>query len=414
MYTDEYLLDYLKALQNKYGKIQSQLLDKEPGAPTRKCYVSRFGSFKNACELIGYTDLIPGKLTFEEAQTKLNKYNSHLDLLKFVHSRQKCTVQCRDCGAIFKVYLHNVLTKKSESTFGCTVCNGRAIQQQLVEKLNKNNLTYISADNSNSRITVECNICHTKFEQFRSNLINPKFICPHCSKKIRQKTQLSKCEFYSINTQRYLERSNHIDNLISSDSLLWYYCLGFLFADGHFDVQHNRINLTLHIKDLDSIKTLAQILKIDYKLDEKKNIASIDFCYKNLNELVTKYSISNRKTYEPCNLNYLVDKALIAFLIGFIDGDGSIGYRAEDKTKNKITIKLHKSWAKNLDYLITNTYKYFVDCSNIKIPKVCYSSYNNSTYVSISFGNKQVLSGLKKFIIDNNIPAMKRKWNKII
>lgn len=56
-------------------------------------------------------------------------------------------------------------------------------------------------------------------------------------------------------------------------------------------------------------------------------------------------------------------------------------------------------------------YNYF----NIdRIPKASLVTYKNGRqYSNIVFGNKEVICGLKKFIINNNLFYLKRKWDLI-
>ena len=55
-YSDQQLIDGLNYLLNKYGKIQTKLIDKDKNVPNRKAYIRRFGSVQKACEYIGYKD----------------------------------------------------------------------------------------------------------------------------------------------------------------------------------------------------------------------------------------------------------------------------------------------------------------------------------------------------------------------
>ena len=124
-------------------------------------------------------------------------------------------------------------------------------------------------------------------------------------------------------------------------------------------------------------------------------------------ELINKYKISDRKTYKPCDISSITGDKFIYFLIGFIDGDGCIGFRS-DSNAPRIVIKLHNSWKDNLEYMSNSLYSYFGLLSAPKANVIC-----NNKYATITWGNQKILFGLKNFIISNNIKVMNRKWNKI-
>lgn len=123
IYTDEYLLEKLKELWKKYGKIQTKLIDNEPNFPTRKCYVRAFGSLENAYKLIGYNDYKKHKFTIEDAQKTLDERNGHFNLLTFNGMRNKCYIQCRECGDIFETVPDSLLRNKTNEHYGCENCN---------------------------------------------------------------------------------------------------------------------------------------------------------------------------------------------------------------------------------------------------------------------------------------------------
>jgi hypothetical protein len=53
-YTNQFLLDSLKALLDRKGKVSVALIDRDPGMPHSRIYASRFGSMYEVYRLIGY------------------------------------------------------------------------------------------------------------------------------------------------------------------------------------------------------------------------------------------------------------------------------------------------------------------------------------------------------------------------
>lgn len=124
-YSKEYLVEKLKWLLDKYGKIQTKLIDEEPDFPNRKSYIRVFGSIENACKAIGYDEYQKHKFDIIDAQRILDERNGHFVLLNFSGMRNKCLMQCKDCDAIDYIVPDSVLRGKTEEHFGCKVCNSK-------------------------------------------------------------------------------------------------------------------------------------------------------------------------------------------------------------------------------------------------------------------------------------------------
>lgn len=404
MYDRDFLIDKLKELWDKYGKIQTKLIDKEPNFPTRTCFVREFGSIENACRLIGY-DYKKSNFTLQDAQKVLDKRNGHFDILEFSKMREHAKLKCRECNHVFLASPDSLLRNKTEEYFGCPNCN----HFRFIKKIEENNLKYISEDKETKKILVQCKICNSEFEGYVGNITNQKFLCQFCSQENRRNVILNKPRVFGKTTVKHQQFIEKIKIIINNNDLKWFYFLGLLMSDGHFDINANRISLWLNKKDKQIIKDISVFL--GSKVKYTNNVVGIDFCLDNelFNILIDKYNINNTKTYTPCNISSLKQEYLIAFIIGFIDGDGHIRYRTDSKTP-VIVIKLHKSWAENLEFLSKHLYAYF---NILKYPKNCFVQQKQGTYASVSFGNQIVIKGLYDFIKKNNIPCLKRKWNKI-
>ena len=185
----------LKWLLDKYGVIQTQLIDKEPNFPNRKAYIRVFGSIEKACETIGYYKYKKGTFDINDAQKILNRRNGNFDLLEFYGMREKNLTRCRTCGYEWDVSTDSLLRNNTLS-YGCPNCNN----QDFLNKIKNNNLTLIKYL-GNSKYQVECNYCHTVFEGYSGHLSDPKFNCQYCPSK--QKNM-------KINTHKYLYHKNTV------------------------------------------------------------------------------------------------------------------------------------------------------------------------------------------------------------
>src|SRR5271157_3202496 len=129
-----------------------------------------------------------------------------------------------------------------------------------------------------------------------------------------------------------------------------YYWVGLLMADGCI-WENIRILLGLQIRDEEHIKKFCNF--ISSNITHRKiatNGKFHDYCctsrYDKINIpiIASKFNLKSRKTYNPPNELYIKDDNLfLAFLIGYIDGDGSICYNKKANT-NELSVECHGSW----------------------------------------------------------------------
>ena len=354
-YNEENLKLALINLLNKYGEITTTLIDKEKNFPTRKVFKRVFGSLENACKAIGYMDYKINKFTITEAQKYLDQRNGQFILLSFNGVRAKNKTLCRKCNYIWEVSTDSL---------------------------------------------------------YRNNTFTNR--CPNCFKiyqKNKQKRKQQKIKYIQEQKPIYKRNKKLLDSCLNED-LNFYYFLGVLFSDGNFDLISKRIILSQSGENSEILFKLAKYY--DLKINrEEPNKYYINFVAKEFfDTIINKYNVSNKKTYYPCDIANIKKEFMLAFIVGFVDGDGHIGKRTDSKSL-KINIKLYKNWANNLNIMSKELYNYF----NIdKFPKVCFIKdkiTKENKYATITWGNQKVLFGLYKFIIDNNLIYMNRKWDKI-
>lgn len=233
------------------------------------------------------------------------------------------------------------------------------------------------------------------------NMLEFKRNCPNCNNIIiyKSKESLYMCNYKNTICKR-CHNNKKLKNkceILLNESLETYYWLGFIMADGHFNTNLYNVSISLHNKDKDHLVKLQNYLHVENITDYSKiNQVGINFGNKLIiSNLIDRFAIKNDKTKNPPNLSTIIGKNLIAFNIGFIDGDGCISNQS-NRSDIRITIRCHKSWIDNLQYMF----------------KRGYIANDNSCVLCI--GKKSEIKEYKQFILNNNIPFLSRKWDKII
>lgn len=178
-------------------------------------------------------------------------------------------------------------------------------------------------------------------------------------------------------------------------SLESFYWLGFLFADGHF-TDLGRITVGLSCVDSDHLGKFNEFLGNPgvIKVDSTEACFAVNDL-ETVSWLMREYGLSQNKTYNVPNLLKLDGSERIAFFAGFIDGDGSIQYQTGRKDC-KLSIKLHASWLNWLEDLMETP---------------CHLNARGYAYGCIADSVK--LKHLKRFVVENKLPVLSRKWDKI-
>lgn len=376
------MINKLKYLEEKYNRTPTiSMIQNEKDFPSKNTFVRWFGNINNAFNAAGY-NIKPHKYNKEGAQKELDIRNGNFDIVSFNGCRDKSTIQCRKCKSVFMSPIYSLYDNTSESR-GCPYCYNKIKQLYQV----KNNIVLIHKGDKKNKY--KCKKCNHIIYASTSYASSKKFHCSYCSKIDTKKYKLSK---------------------LLNDSLQTYYILGFLLSDGSFK-NSNRLVFNLKSDDKDIVDKIAQYL--NPLINTSYSGISYGFsCYDShtIPILEKIYKIKHNKTYQPCDISNINGDKFIAFLIGFIDGDGCIDYRS-DNNNLRITIKLYKAWCDNLNIFSIKLYHYFnVD----KIPKaIIITTKENRQYATITFGNQKIINGLKKFIVDNNLFVLERKWGLV-
>ncbi len=197
--------------------------------------------------------------------------------------------------------------------------------------------------------------------------------------------------------------------ILLEDTVLNAYWWGFIMADGHI-TNKGDLKIFLSIKDRNHLEKLAAYIK-DVKIYDYGTMSHFSVMDKiNGNFLKEKLNINSRKTYNPPDsFDFLkTEEQLLAFFIGFVDGDGNISFRSlKDGSKSfrSIRIVVHHNW-----------YDFFKEyCSKLEQEFDLNFTINNTNKrgnTTVYLGTCASYNKLKDFINNNKLPILVRKWNK--
>jgi hypothetical protein len=191
-----------------------------------------------------------------------------------------------------------------------------------------------------------------------------------------------------------------------------YYWLGFIMADGYI-TKNNRLRIGLSIKDATHLETFRRFIncgtiRTEIKTNsfgtfESASISIMDV--KTLGDIKNRFKIETDKSKNPINIESLSNENLIPFLVGYIDGDGSI-IKQSNRNDCRINFHIHSSWIVVLENIRTRLEGIY----NIKIPK---PKIDKEGYCTWNIANNEIITSLKNKSIECELPILKRKWDRI-
>lgn len=198
-------------------------------------------------------------------------------------------------------------------------------------------------------------------------------------------------------------------SILLEENPITYYWMGFLLADGHFS--EYGISTGSATVDENHIQKFCKYVNyIGEGIDRCRFSGYDKEIVPKINE---KFNLNNRKTYNPPYIEWIEDKdLLLAMIIGFIDGDGSMGnfYTKSEGNKNLLVIKVHPSWLGNLKHF----YYFLHEYSGFDIKKKASEpSITNAGWALLSLYDNDVLAFMKRKILELELPALERKWDKV-
>lgn len=193
------------------------------------------------------------------------------------------------------------------------------------------------------------------------------------------------------------------------------YWMGYLMADGYMHHGLGQIVLASAEADKDHMGTYATYL------------GGKAHCYRGISDftglsrehyrvsiadrraaakIAQKYDWKPRKTYNPPSIDILsrafdTNDHFLAFLIGFIDGDGHIV-----KSHHGIRVENHASWIDFHQFLLDTLRRIGIVTRDIK------AAINGDGYSDFNL-NHYATEHLKRFIDKHQLTILTRKWDKI-
>lgn len=188
------------------------------------------------------------------------------------------------------------------------------------------------------------------------------------------------------------------------------YWAGFLAADGYVSKSKNCVEVHISTTDLEHLKKFTECAEFDGKIsiqtskDGKESCKARFYSTQWCEDLNNNFNVTPQKTFTFKFPENLSDELQKCFLIGYIDGDGSI---YNQKGSNYLTLSVigTENIARNTKRII-NEIMGDVKQFNNKIEK------DRSIYryrVSGKIVQNVLLPKLKKI----EVPKLERKWNKV-
>lgn len=203
------------------------------------------------------------------------------------------------------------------------------------------------------------------------------------------------------------------------------YWAGFIAADGCIKDKNGKkisnplLEITLKTSDINHLEKFIKTVNYNGKIYNRKQKYKNHFTYSSqliicnalkwTQYLKKHWNITPRKslTIKPPNISNF--KQQLAYIIGLIDGDGSINILKNNSyiQFNLIGTKKLLEWVSKIIYKIENQQKYKT--------MNCHKKSNSNIFTINNSHNRayNMLKTLKNFIIQNNIPCLNRKWDKI-
>lgn len=217
----------------------------------------------------------------------------------------------------------------------------------------------------------------------------------------------------NIHKTRPLSRKYDVNkNYFNIPTLENSYWAGFIAADGCLYEKSNSLQIELQYSDKERLEKLIQSIQYTgtYSVTNKSNRKYVKLSVNGVPEYFTylkkHFNILPRKTYNLIGPNIFDEKLILAYIAGYIDGDGSILTIPSGKNKNEILVieitgrKEFLIWVKNfIDKTLPVGKNLMV--SNVREINNIYARYKTSC-------NRAKI--LYERIKSLNLPLMERKW----
>lgn len=287
-------------------------------------------------------------------------------------------------------------------------CQGKDIILTLIKNRSwdtiRRKASYLKLCNNLSWSEEEEIILRENYGKISISQIIKKGLLSRSRESIKAHARLLKLNGNRLEMISFVRRIPVLDNFFTIPDLENSYWAGFIAADGCIHTKSNRISIMLADKDIQHLLLLKEKICPVHNLLKYKTYISLKFSsIKIKNDLKQNYSITERKSLTlkpPKNLSTVNS---LAFIIGYIDGDGCIRINKEHKIEISIlgTQEL-LIWLKSyLDMISPITVR-----SNPSVRKV----KNIYRYKITGKRAISILNTLNKI----NVPKLGRKWDKVL
>lgn len=193
---------------------------------------------------------------------------------------------------------------------------------------------------------------------------------------------------------------------------LFYYLLGFIYADGCYHKKNNVISIRLSIKDYDFLEEISKIFNVNIKKynsrikDKLYQSCLINICGNNIIRFIEN-GIVERKTYinDDSIFNNIPYEYKWDFIRGFFDGDGSV-FTMKNSSGN---LKYNIGFV-GLNEKLLNSIRLFINTElNLKANLRIDGKY----YRLIYNGNRQCVAIRTKLYYNEDLFCLKRKKDKL-
>ena len=218
----------------------------------------------------------------------------------------------------------------------------------------------------------------------------------------------------SLGLQRNLDfrckqlRKNNLSILVDG-SLESCYWVGFLLADGY--MTNGWLDVHLSAKEIEHLIKFKSYIQSTNAISHRKD-GSINLRVYNqsaISSIRDAFDFKLRKTYHPPSKSFyssLSREQILSVFLGFLDGDGTIGYRGPTL---QARIRCHYSWKPWITF-ISNRLSYDYNLKGFKLSEIS-TPYDNQVFFGIH--DREFLKMVLSFAESKGLPYLTRKIGKI-